>query len=75
MKTKIKPCPFCRGKALLKGTYIVDGEEVDGMGGDDTRWDIHCTTPECYLEFGADWRFETPQQALLFWNHRKGEDE
>jgi hypothetical protein len=65
---KIKPCPFCQGKALLKATRDVPEDILC-----DTVWDIHCTTPECYLEFGADWRFETPQQALLFWNHRKGE--
>ena len=53
----IKPCPFCGGKAKI---IEIDVESFD----------VKCEDVNCYLEGGADWTFDTRQEAIDKWNKR-----
>lgn len=33
-------------------------------------YDVCCNTPNCYLEFGADWSIQTVEELLEMWNRR-----
>ena len=62
---KIKDCPFCGGRASsLKRGYYTGRRLTD-------YFDIQCETKSCYLHEGADWFFDTEQQAIDKWNTRK----
>jgi hypothetical protein len=62
-------CPFCAGRAILTrraGGWTIDCEWYDP---------IHCVEqnhPECRFA-GTDF-FDTPEQAIEFWNRRPGEE-
>lgn len=58
---EIKTCPFCGGK-----TEIIQREYSDSL---DIAYDIRCLNQDCYLSEGADWHFETEQEAMDKWNH------
>ena len=62
--TELKPCPFCGGEAqLIIRTWDGDGAGADG-------YDVGCYTPECHVELGADFYFETIDDAIESWNKR-----
>ena len=73
MTNKLKPCPFCGGKAkLLKETIAV------GMGATDTLYFVECTNCESSgKRFGlldADTEKERKNLAILSWNRRVKND-
>jgi len=56
----IKPCPFCGCEAELHEDGFRDKES----------YDIRCTDGNCYLSYGAGWRFSTVSEARELWNRR-----
>lgn len=58
-------CPFCGSKSKVISSAI---ESYSGR--DDTYYDVSCTNDDCYLSGGADWRFDTPEEAIEKWNYR-----
>lgn len=65
---KLKPCPFCGGKAAIYGTYR-DGGEVTiypiGLG----IYDVRCQ--ECNAGFGDT--YTTEELIIEKWNRRVSE--
>jgi len=59
------PCPFCGGPAFSfqRREY---GDYPDGK-----VWDVHCDRRDCYLSDGADWCFDTEEEAIAKWNGSK----
>ncbi len=61
----ILPCPFCNKDASL----------VSFNGDSDYDWrelyhEVRCSTTDCYLEGGANFSFDSPEEAVLNWNKR-----
>ena len=63
-KIKLKPCPFCGGKAELM-SYTLFGRQV---------WFVTCGGMGCDVVPETADRY-TPQKAAEVWNKRAGEDE
>jgi Lar family restriction alleviation protein len=61
VKDKLKPCPFCGGKAYISN------EDCYGYEHDD--FIVNCD--ECNLQFGFASQFETEEDAVKAWNTRK----
>ena len=59
---KLLPCPFCGAKA----GYLRRESTMSQWSG----FDIKCTRHGCYLEEGAEWCWENPEDAVLIWNMR-----
>ena len=61
MIDKLKPCPFCGGKAKTRSyDYFVIPN---------VYWGVVCT--KCFTQTYVS--FESEQKAIKFWNTRKGE--
>ena len=61
-KLKIKNCPFCGDEA-----EIIEREDSYSLN---IAYDVKCLGQACYLSDGADWHFETEQEAMEKWNAR-----
>lgn len=61
---KIKPCPFCGGKAVLKQI----------QGGSYHPYYVRCNSKECFTNASTD-IFASPESAIRVWNHRPGEED
>lgn len=59
---KLKPCPFCGGKAVLKQIPI----------GQDFPYYVQCDNMKCLINSSTCCR-ATPEEAIEIWNHRPGE--
>ena len=60
----IKNCPFCLGSTHVFLRSGLGDSEAFGF-------DVCCETDGCYLSEGADWYFDTEQEAIDKWNTRK----
>lgn len=56
MPTKLKPCPFCGGKAYRKINYDFDGKEI---------YNVCCENCNARTEYGY-----SEQEAIEAWNRR-----
>ena len=63
---KLKPCPFCGSKAEF---YSFEKEITCKMSVE--VFDVQCTNTECYLCDGAEWEFDSEEEAAELWNKRK----
>ena len=63
MSEELKACPFCGSEARL----MIKESQYD------TNYDIQCTDDKCYLSEGADWYFDTEEEAIQAWNRRSQE--
>lgn len=61
---KIKPCPFCGGKAILKKIPNTDL----------TPYYVRCNSKECPM-YVATCNRDTPEEAIAIWNRREGGQE
>lgn len=60
---KLKPCPFCGGKAeLMKNDFWSSAD----------WWYVTCSNPHCGVHAETSDR-PTPQEAAEIWNRRAGE--
>jgi Lar family restriction alleviation protein len=60
-KVKLKPCPFCGGKALVYTRVFHVPQPVD-------RWAVGCSSSEdCTAEMG---NIDTKDGAIDMWNRR-----
>lgn len=62
-ESALKPllaCPFCG----LSANYI---RKQDRNG---TKWDVGCDGVGCLMEDGADWFFDSQDEAMEKWNRR-----
>ena len=64
-KMKILHCPFCGSKSKIKQTLGIGDYDYN-----EKYYDITCTNDDCYLQDGAEWRFDTPEEAIQMWNDR-----
>lgn len=55
---KLKPCPFCGGKAELSDDYLF--------------FSVHCSNPDCEFEIETK-RVEVKSDAINAWNTRHNE--
>ena len=63
---KLKPCPFCGGKAsVFKAYRVVYGINL-GLG---TAYTVACETERCVLEGGGG-LFDSEYSAIKAWNRR-----
>ena len=63
---KLKPCPFCGGKAtVLKANRVVYGINL----GLRTAYTVSCETESCVLEGGGG-LFDSEYSAIKAWNRR-----
>lgn len=65
---KLKPCPFCGGKAKLLKDEI--GNTADMCGAE--WWYVACSKLDCGIYAETADR-PTPQEAAKLWNRRVGE--
>lgn len=63
------PCPFCGSEAAIKENTFLDSCFSD------PQYDIMCTNKDCYLCDGADWMFNTKEEAAILWNKRKNNND
>ena len=56
MQNKLKPCPFCGGKAYKKRNWDFDGNDIYG---------IHCENCNAQTEYRC-----SEQEAIEAWNRR-----
>jgi len=63
--TKTLHCPFCGSPSKIKEFFGQSDYDYNK-----TYYDITCTNVDCYLQDGADWRFNTPEEAAQLWNKR-----
>ena len=61
-QVKLKPCPFCGGKAILTDSYYAGGALKDSR-----LWDIKCQTFGCGATI-EDFIFA--KEAIAAWNKR-----
>lgn len=69
---KLKPCPFCGGKA-----YLIDYDESDKYFPEDNPDELDCaveTTAECDYCGAMISLFETPRKAVEAWNRRAADE-
>ncbi len=63
---KLLPCPFCGSDAKFK--------KRGGIGDydwDKTYYDVMCINVKCYLQDGADWCYDSEEEAAEIWNRRE----
>lgn len=69
MDLQIKNCPFCNSPAEL--FTIDDQSDYCFKNGKLVQYyDVRCKNEECYLQQGAGWYMETPDEIIELWNKR-----
>lgn len=63
---KLLPCPFCWSPAELRTKQPNDFNYLIYPA-----YDIACSKPNCYLTDGAEYLFDTPEEAAKLWNRRR----
>ena len=63
----ILPCPFCGQEASIRE---IEDESYNTCR-IDIYYDIQCNTPNCFMECGSDWRYDTPEEVIKLWNNRQ----
>jgi Lar family restriction alleviation protein len=58
--TKLKPCPFCGGEA------IIEQDEYWYL-----EWAVSCCNEDCVCYIGRSYR--TKEETIAAWNRRDGE--
>lgn len=66
---KIKPCPFCGGKATLEQSEPSTARHNEGA----VHFAVTCTTQFCLCNVAKFWDIE-PSQAKEKWNRRAKQD-
>ena len=61
----LKPCPFCGGPASFIEYGYNEYRYKPGV-----FYDVGCGNDFCYLCEGADWYFDTKEEAAQKWNVR-----
>ena len=56
--SELKPCPFCRNKAILR--------EKEGLG----TWIVECSNGRCPASYMIGWDYDTQIEAIEAWNKR-----
>lgn len=63
--THLLDCPFCgQPSYLIKKDF--ESNNSSGFDG----FDVVCKTEDCHLEHGADYYFDTKEEAINSWNKR-----
>ena len=60
--SELKPCPFCGKEVFLLDVSIQPAPYA--------RWDVCCSTHDCFLRGGANNLYITREEAILAWNTR-----
>lgn len=58
--SELRPCPFCGGEA-----HFI---EHIAPHNNDLTYDVSCLNERCYLYGGAEWGFDTKEEAIEAWN-------
>lgn len=66
----IKNCPFCDSAAELMTTADPSDHCFDKNGNLIQYYDVRCLNEECYLQQGAGWWMNTPDEIIEMWNTR-----
>lgn len=64
--TKLKPCPFCGGEAIMQK----DRRWPDGYDDGVTTYEVICTNTNCVIYRADNRYFLTKQDAINAWNRR-----
>jgi hypothetical protein len=59
MNEELKPCPFCGSRVEVRGrgnSYSIH-----------EHYEVHCLNDDCYLVDGADYNFDTKEEAATEW--------
>lgn len=64
MTEKLKPCPFCGGKANFR---------IVRVGEDSYKYRLSCSNPKCFCSSSLS--YSTREEAVNAWNNRPIENE